>query len=189
MPIKQLDFLIHPLYRPLPHSVFVEEAKGREELWKSRADQISKESDHYLALRLPHHNFRSPKLEEFVSYLQEKMGERLILVEDKSPQDSEEGLRETYRGVVTQMKKIGFDPRRIRINIYGEYGASCVTTAIPHFLPHVVDSKRSIKQAARILLNLSTEPGEIIETKNLKGSKYADIKAKIRNLMNSKLKT
>ncbi|HLC48392.1 MAG TPA: hypothetical protein VJI13_04930 [Candidatus Norongarragalinales archaeon] len=178
MPIKELDVLIHPFYQEL--------GPQRMRKWKKRVDEISRRQHHFLAIRVPSewHFDRSAvksEWEEFLSYAERKLGKkRMIVVQDKSAGFSGASDKSTYGKMARRIVRAGYDKRRVRFHLYGEYADACVPTVVETLLPALI-SKSRIRQASRVLLELSTTEGRMLTRRDVRGNLYEDIREYVRN--------
>ncbi len=146
-PIMKLDFLSHPFYSTHPN------AEKRLTMWKERIGIIAKNKHHYLAIQLPpFHNELIRHKAELVRYAEEKLGkERVIVKEDI--RDGILDIMRTHLDLHKRIKEIGYDPSRIKINLYGETPQQCIPDAIATFITKIVEPKR-VRQASRVLMSL-----------------------------------
>jgi hypothetical protein len=168
MAIEKLDYLIHP--------GFQKGGKERYELWKKRIDKIAKDETHYLAMELPADNVHSrdkENIRHILEYAKEKLGKRLIAKKDSSYEKKED----SHEYVAVQVRKIGYDRNKIKVNIYGEYAEACVLSPIRHFLPLIVPRPRIRRRdAISVLFHLSTHKGAIL-SKAISPEDLQEIKA------------
>ena len=148
MAIKQLDLIIHPFYD--------KNQEGKMDAWKERINAIAKNRGHFLAIRAHRHDLTTTKAREAIAtlhkYALEKLGAgRVFFVQDPLDGDKE---KRSYADLTRQMAVPGWDPRQIKVNLYGEYAEYCVVSGITGFMPLVVPKPR-IRQASRVLLRLT----------------------------------
>jgi hypothetical protein len=178
--IRKLDVLVHPFFEPHSRDVLdrITSLNNRKvasemeaifstpkylrdfgrfqnqklRMWKRRVDQIAKSKGHYLAIvempgKSTHH------YETFLEYARKKLGNNRIIISKDSPNRHP---NEVFRSLDRSVRTLGYDSKRIKFNIYGEYGVACVPPTLDYLISKLIPKER-FRQAARVSLALCSQ--------------------------------
>jgi hypothetical protein len=153
--IRKLDVLVHPFYLSDSDRPYTGETNSKRlELYKKRIDRISSSRGHYLVIE-PHTRPKNTQNQEeayneLLGYARKKMGERVIEHVTSAPYHDEKSAK----AVSDKLKRIGYDPNKIKVHFYGEYAEQCLLNHLRFIAPKIIPRARR-RQAISVLLKYS----------------------------------